>query len=239
MKFRVHEITDLKGILVAKIKEKIDDFKPEESFPNIGDIQITGTHPFSILFNNKSSDMAGVLPSISVSLSNRAQSHETLGYGNTPFEIEQSDIDRWTDDELESRAKITPDSTLLAVKVAFDALGVDEKMFARRRSTFKDEVAMIDIWVHEDATKDILFEIVDSILFDALEEFTLEPIGLTDIVITGDGDSEYNYNFGPTIYGARITFACTREKMSWLIDTDLKSLASATVTPTFGTLNNS
>lgn len=179
----------------------------------IGGVRVTGTHPLVKLTGAMLStgggnpNFSGILPAVAVIETNEVEEVGTFNYGErspfvidqqwvTEFKVSHSDVKKRMEDGL------LTDKQLLLIENAVST----NPVIALKKQIWLNESNIISVWCETLSDRQIIGDLVKSIVFDMRS--AMRDKGIRDISVKID-NGLVNMNFGRTIHGMEISIDFT------------------------------
>lgn len=182
-------------------------------------IHITNEHPFSLMLPSYTFN-ASIFPSVVVSTVNDSKP-ATL---NMLSETKELILVKEDISQLKDAGYMVADEVLEELEKAFKT---KERLIGVTHIIRRQEKIAIEIWSENTQLKNELYEQVRLFIAGGIRTALSKYVKNNNLVIfdntlQGDRSGNYNYDFGVTLFGARLTFDADYFIEQSLVDTDLR-----------------
>lgn len=226
MKYAIEVISDIEDVVISDLSEHLFNIvKFKEIFPNFGNVNITGVHPFAYLIDqeiNKKPVPKGIFPSVTiVDDTDQKDTDDTSPAIRKDIKITSAEVN----DMIANRKNyVISDEAVMALKELTENDGeVWSEGHVRRRT----HNMVGEIWSFNKKVKDKLYELIINYLC-GVGRFSLHDnydIVIHERTVNGQKSGSYNYDFGRIAYIGIIRFNAVTVNAEYIIDTEIKTLS--------------
>jgi hypothetical protein len=218
MKFVMTRIQTTEDILVDAFRVYLRELRYSEMFPNHANINVSNDHPFERLIGGEGS-APDLFPAVTIVASNDG---EVPGMGKnwTTQTLYPQDIPADFDGEL----FYIVDSALNDLRTVLAAKG---SVHGVAHSSMWRDSASFELWAENLQVKNELYNLVVGFLTGPkmLELKQAHDITVHSNSVQGQRSGYYNFDFGRTLYGGRVSFTVDYPVLQSVYDTDFGSIA--------------
>lgn len=209
-------------ILEQAVKDALIEYfqalKASEYYKNYS-INITNEHPFSLMLPDFIYNRS-LFPSIVVSTVNDNKPAEL----NMLYETQELVLVKEDLPELEKHGYMVCDAVIKELEEVFKT---QNEIIGITKIIRRQEKIAIEIWSENIQLKNELYEQVRLFIAgnmrDAMSKYrNNNNLAIFDNTVEGDRSGNYNYDFGVTLVGARLTFSADYFIEQSVVDTELK-----------------
>jgi hypothetical protein len=220
MTYILTKMPTVEDLLADSIKAYLLTVNWGEFYPNYADLNISNDHPFEELLSNANDSTTprpNLFPSITVVASNDGEV-PGMAKGWKVESLSSGDLDSLISDDW-----YMPDTTLNDFKAALVAAG---KVYGlSHTATWRDSVS-IEIWANNAKVKNDIYNLCLAYLQGpgALGLKQSDELTIFSGSIQGQRSGYYNFDFGRTLFGGRISFNVDYLILQAAYDTTIVSL---------------